>query len=178
MALTYELIASNTIGSGGASSITFSSIPSTYTDLLIRVSSRTTENPGPSTLGMQINGASTTLSPLIGSLGNGSAATSQGPTGTSSGFGRFVVRNGQAADTTASTFSNHEIYIPNYTSANFKTISDDGVTENNATTAYVELNTTLWSSTSAITSLAINVYGGGGSFVQYSSFYLYGIKNS
>ena len=40
MANTYTLIASNTVGSGGAASISFSSIPSTYTDLLVKISTR------------------------------------------------------------------------------------------------------------------------------------------
>jgi hypothetical protein len=163
-----------TVGSGGASSISFTSIPQTYTDLVLKLSTRTTENPGPSALGLQINGASTSLN-VTALRGNGAAASSFTLATTSGGFARYSGQSGQASDTTASTFSNQEIYIPNYTSANFKSMSLDSVTENNGTTAYAELNAILWSSTSAITSLAVNVYGGGGSFVQYSTATLYGV---
>ena len=40
MANTFVLLASTTVGSGGASSIDFTSIPATYTDLVVKVSGR------------------------------------------------------------------------------------------------------------------------------------------
>jgi hypothetical protein len=173
MALQLFKIASTTVESPVAN-VTFSSIPSGYTDLLIRMSTRTTENPGPSALGLQINGASTSLN-AIALRGNGAVATSFTLAATSGGFARYSGQSGQANDTTTNTFSSQEIYIPNYTSANFKSMSLDSVTENNGTTAYAELNAILWSSTSAITSLAVNVYGGGGSLNTNSTFTLYGV---
>jgi hypothetical protein len=52
---------------------------------------------------------------------------------------------------TANTFTNVEFYIPNYTSSNNKSVSIDGVTENNGTTAYADLEALLWSNPAAIT---------------------------
>jgi hypothetical protein len=77
---------------------------------------------------------------------------------------------------TASTFANNEVTIPNYTSSNFKSYSVDSVTENNATQAYAIFVAGLWSNTAAITSITLGLSSA--NFVQYSTAYLYGIKNS
>ena len=175
MAYTYSKIATYTVGSGGIPSVSFLNIPQNYTDLVVKFSARTTENPGASALGLQINSASTTLNHLS-IRGDGSSGSSQTFTATSGGFARMDGKTGQAADTTANTFNSHEIYIPNYTGSNYKSFSKDGVTENNATEAFAELNALLLSNTAAITSIGINVYGGGGNFAHDSSFHLYGIK--
>jgi hypothetical protein len=74
---------------------------------------------------------------------------------------------------TANTFSNGEIYIPNYTSSNFKSVSADNVQENNATAADGYLVSGLWSNTSPINSISI---ASGSNFAQHSTFHLYGIK--
>jgi len=73
---------------------------------------------------------------------------------------------------TANTFASAEIYIPNYTSSNYKSLSVDFVGENNATTSYQYFTAGLFSNTSAITSLVID---GTDNFVQYSTATLYGI---
>jgi hypothetical protein len=78
-----------------------------------------------------------------------------------------------SATATANTFSNGEVYIPNYTSANYKSFSLDNVQENNVTTAYADLGAGLWSITSAITS--IEVYTNVTTWAQFSTFYLYGV---
>ena len=74
---------------------------------------------------------------------------------------------------TASVFGNAEMYIPNYTSANYKSIICDAVTENNATESYQDLYANLWRNTAAITS--ISFFPGGSLFTQYSTFSLYGV---
>jgi hypothetical protein len=80
---------------------------------------------------------------------------------------------------TASTFSNCEIYIPNYTGSSQKSISSDIVTENNATSALAVLTAGLWLSTSAVTAIQLRPYvQGGGNFAEHSTFTLYGINNS
>jgi len=162
---TMTLIASNTVGSGGVSSVTFSSIPATYTDLVVKVSARNTT----ATLDCYINfnGSSSNLSRKV-LYGNGSSATS------GSGSDGYVIWLSQSSDT-ANTFGNAEIYIPNYTSSNYKSFSADSVSENNGTTAYQFLDAGLWSSSSAITSFTLY---SGSNFAQYSTFYLYGINNS
>ena len=168
MANTYILIASSTVGSGGAANIEFTSIPQTYTDLLVKISLRGTSNIGVAGLILEYNSSSSNLT-YIRLLGDGSAASSY-----TASIGQIsVVQGGNA---TANTFSNQEIYIPNYTSANYKSASADSVNETNATTEYMSLNAHLWSNTAAITSLKLTPNAG--SLVQYSTAYLYGIKNS
>jgi hypothetical protein len=167
---TYTLISSVTVGSGGAANITFSSIPQTYTDLVIKLSSRT--NRG-TVVGDFV---------VVSFNGNTANRSSRDLYGSGSGTfsGSYSTMYGALAnsgDSTASTFGNAEIYIPNYTSSNNKSISVDSVSENNATEAYTYLNAGLWSNSSAITSVTLtpNV---GTLFNQYSTAYLYGISNA
>jgi hypothetical protein len=170
MANTYTLIESYTVGSGGQSDVTFSTIPQTYTDLCVVFSARysTGGQIGTATW-IQFNGLTTNQTSVMLN-GNGAADTSYSDTKI------FAQSNGSTS--TASTFGNSQFYIPNYTSSNFKSVSIDGVSENNATTAYVELAAGLWSSTAAITSITLKEYNGSYTIAQHSTFYLYGIKNS
>ena len=166
---TMTLIASNTVGSGGVSSVTFSSIPQTgYTDLVLKSSMRAT---GATSGGfLTFNGSTTGYSEKL-LYGTGSVAGSA----SNSGAGFVWVFETVLSTYTANTFSNNEIYIPNYTSSNNKSVSADNVQENNATGSNQYLVAGLWSNTAAITSINI---ASGSSFDQYSTFYLYGISNS
>ena len=170
---TFTLIASNTVGSGGASSVTFSSIPATYTDLVVKVSSRTDRTAYPQdNLRMQINGDSGSNYSFRNIYGNGSSAASTN--GSSITYVELYQTDDNGA--TTNTFGSHDIYIPNYTSSNYKSISSDGVAEQNGTQAWTELTAALWNSTAAINSLTF--FGAFGNFVQYSDFTLYGVNNS
>ena len=171
MANTYELITSSTVGSGGAASVTFSSIPQTYTDLLIFSSYRGAFSAPYDQLRINVNGTNSWA--WKGVYGDGASAGSE----TNSGQTTTKVALGVGSTATANTFSNDCFYIPNYTSSNYKSISADSVGENNATTAYAGLFADLNSSTTAITSITLASQNGG-NLLQYSSFYLYGIKNS
>jgi hypothetical protein len=168
MANTYTLIEAKNLVSTTAS-ITFTSIPQTYTDLLLKVSARSNyANPDNMVISYNSNTSSYTFRYI---QGDGATAYS----GNGSTFGYVGNINGNAA--TASTFGNSELYIPNYTSANYKSASIDSVDENNATSAYAGLTASRWSNTAAITS--INLKPQNGTLWQiYSSFYLYGISNS
>jgi hypothetical protein len=77
---------------------------------------------------------------------------------------------------TANTFGNGEFYIPNYAGSANKSVSVDGITESNETLALSMLTASLWSDSAAITSITLTA--GIPNFVQYSTFYLYGISNS
>jgi len=165
MATTYTLIASSTVGSGGASTIDFTSIPATYTDLVLTHSTRQNAGNAPSLL-IKFNSSSANFSSTY-LIGSGSSA--------SSGTATNYAGNSDGSSNTTSTFANGRIYIPNYTSGNYKSYSIDDVQENNATEAYTTLIAGLWSDTSSISS--ITLYSAN-SFVQYSTAYLYGIKNS
>lgn len=171
MANTYTLIASSTVGAGGASSIDFTSIPNTYTDLVLLVSVRIDNANGGHFI--RFNGSSTNYSSR--NIYNDSGSVGSG-TGSSSSF--FMWCTGTWA--TASTFSNSLMYIPNYTSSNNKSVSIDSVNENNSTSPYaLGLIAGLWSDTSVVSSIKLIPEGAGTpNFVQYSTAYLYGIKNS
>jgi hypothetical protein len=79
------------------------------------------------------------------------------------------------AGNTASTFSNIEIYIPNYAGSTNKSFSIDAVGENNATAAYAGLVAGLWSTSSAITAISI---ASTTLFAEFSTATLYGISNT
>ena len=178
MANTYQLIASSTVGSGGAATIEFTSIPQTYTDLLIKLSTRSTRSQPNADQYIQFNSNTSTVYKMMRLLGNGSAVASDAVTGSDS-KGAFVgMATGSTA--TASTFASTDIYIFNYTSTNSKSISVDSVTEyDTSSPVYQVFHTSLWnpSTQAAITSILIGAYTTE-NFAQYSTAYLYGIKNS
>ena len=169
MANTFELIAAVTVGSGGAASIDFSSISSAYTDLCLKVSARgtTTEGSGGHYYSITLNGASTNRSQRF-LQGDGSSASS----GSSTSFTTYMT----PSDFTASTFSNAELYLPNYAGSANKSMSVDAVTENNATKSYAIFYAQLWSNTAAINQITLTPNAG--NFAQYSTAYLYGVKNA
>lgn len=170
MATTYQFISSVTVGSGGAANIEFTSIPQTYTDLCLVYSLRGSISGASDECNILINGATSSYTNRY-MYGTGSNSTSGSSYTTKIYTGET---NGSTA--TSNTFGNGYAYFPNYTNSNYKSVSADGVSENNATNAYVNLSVNLWSSTSAITSIRLIPYSS--SWLQYSTAYLYGIKNS
>jgi hypothetical protein len=168
MANTYTLIASSTVGSGGAAYVEFTSIPATYTDLKLVLSLRGDQAATYASGFISFNGSSTGFVHKF-VYGEGATAASFG-----GNTNQIADQNGDTS--TANTFSNAEIYIPNYTLSNSKSVSIDGVTENNATTAFIELGVLVGPS-AAITSIRISP-SATKNWVQYSTAYLYGIKSS
>jgi hypothetical protein len=165
---TFELIASSTAGSGGVASFTFSSIPSTYTDLVLKLSVRSAGTSTNAIL-LRLNGSSSNAT-ISAVEGTGSSAYSWTDTQSYAG-------NIPASSTTASTFASNEVYIPNYAGSTNKSSSVDSVTENNATAAYASLQANLWSNTSAVTSITL-APNGSNNFAEFSTIYLYGVKNA
>jgi hypothetical protein len=165
MANTYQFIASVTVGSGGAANIDLTSIPSTYTDLLLKLSLRNVDGVVDNYFAFNGSTSSFTARRIYAT---GSAVVSD-TTARTAGFGN-------SSGYTASTFSNNDIYIPNYAGSTNKSYSVDSVTENNATQAYSILAAGLWSNTAAINQITITAATG--NLAQHSSAYLYGIKNS
>jgi len=164
---TYIQIGSTiTVGAGGQAAIEFTAIPSTYTDLVVKVSTRLDANN--TAVKIQFNGLTTNLSSRY-LYGSGSAASSF--TDASN-----VYFYANSSTYTTSTFANSEIYIPNYAGSTAKSVSVDAVTETNATAADMALFAGLWNSTAAITS--IKLLPNSGNFVQYSTATLYGISKS
>ena len=149
----------------------FSSIPSTYTDLCLVVSARSSNSN--SDLTLQVNSVSANYSWRM-LLGDGSSASSQNLSGQST-LNRAGRSNGSG--TTSNTFSSNQIYIPNYAGSTAKSFSIEGLYEDNATANRMALIAGLSTDTAAVSTLTLAI-DGGGNFVQYSTAYLYGIKNS
>lgn len=166
MANTYKLIQSITVGSGGAANIEFTSIPGTYTDLLLKLSLRSDRVFPIDGITLAFNNSTSNFT-VKRLMGDGTTATSD------TSFSVII----SASTATSNTFSNNDIYIPNYNSSNNKSFSADSVAEDNATYGRTDLLSGLWSDTSAITSIKLTPILGTG-FVQYSTAYLYGISNA
>ena len=164
---TYTLTSSST-------SILFSNIPQNYTDLKLVVSARATTGESFGQLKIYPNGStSSNTRRNLGTFGSASVA-SYSDTDKMVGY-----VNGDSS--TASTFSSTEVYFTNYTSSNYKPYSSETIVENNSTSVFsTTLYSSLWSSTSAITSLQIVVVNSSQTvcnILSGSTFTLYGISN-
>ena len=169
MANTYTLITSNTVGSGGVTQVDFNSIPQTYTDLLIKTS---TSSTGFTVLRIRFNSVSTNDYTQKNIRASGTTVQSF----SNAGWDSLAYLSPSYNNDGTNKFSNNEYYIPNYTGSDYKSLSGDSVTENNDTEAYIIPYAGLLSNTSAITSISFTTASS--NFAQYSTFYLYGIKNS
>ena len=159
-----------TLTDSATTAVILNSIPQTgYTDLKLVFSGRFSSGSGFNLI--NFNGLSTANFSNKILEGSGSAASSF-----ASGSTNYAGPLNGSGDT-ANTFSNQEIYIPNYTSSNFKSITFDGVMENNGTTAYMDMGAILWSNTAAITSIRLQTHTGA-AYAAGSSFSLYGIANA
>jgi len=158
-------IAEVTVGAGGAASIDFTSIPGTYTDLMVLVSSRASDGYPDTGCSVTFNGLSTNRSRRT-LYGTGSAAASS----TASDIAFFT----NASTATANAFTNAQIYVPNYAGSTNKSVSIDGMNEQNATYALGGITAGLWSSTAAITQLTLTP-ATATNWLQYSTATLYGI---
>jgi len=176
---TFTLIASSTVGSGGAASIDFTSIPGTYTDLVLKISARS-DRPDYFTnfTNIRFNGSTTGYSyrNLVAQAANSPISQN------SSSLGYAYLGYTNQTNNNANTFSNLEVYIPNYAGSTNKSFSSDSVMEANDTTNNnMGFFASLWSNTAAITSIKLaagNANFSDYNFLQYSTAYLYGIKNS
>jgi hypothetical protein len=142
-----KLIESKTLASAAAQ-IEFTSIPQTYTDLVLKMSLRYNGTPGnpqqPTSISFNGSGTNKTSRYLYG---QGSSATSVNYTE----FYDWI----NTTTATSNTFNNSELYIPNYTGSTNKSASIDGVIENNATGGWLHIGALLWSNTAALTSIQI-----------------------
>lgn len=172
MANTYTEIASVTVGSGGSSTISFSSIPATYTDLQIYFSYKTNRSNAADAVGFYLNTDTTTGNYTIRQLnGTGSAVASTTPPYND----EYMFGDGNGANTYV--YSNSQIYIANYASSSAKSLSIDSVGENNGLTAYSNIAAYLWNSSSAVNKITMFPITGT-AFLQYTTAYIYGILKS
>jgi hypothetical protein len=159
MAATYTPIASITLGTA-ASSVTFSSIPQTYTDLVIVINGATDADAN---LNIYMNGDTSSIYSETNLYGNGSTATSTRTSG-STNIGIGGISSGTDEQGT------NILQIFNY--SNTTTFKTTIARANNST--YVQVRTGLRRSTDAITSLTI--VASGTTFLTGSTFNLYGIQ--
>ena len=170
MPTTMKLIAKTTLGSAAAD-ITFSSIPSTYTDLYLVVSPRSGSSND--NLLMQFNSNTTNYSFRI-LRGSGSAAGSFSNTDFGAFNGNSIFISYISSDT--NTASSVEVYIPNYAGSTNKSVSATGAQEANSSAAFIMATAGLWANTAAITS--IKLYGNGANLATNTSAFLYGITKA
>lgn len=172
MAYTYSKIATYTVGSGGIPSISFTNIPQTYTDLVLSLSARVGTVDTEEWIRLEFNSSGGTAYSSRVLWGNGSGAYSASESAVAN---VNYAGMANASTSTSNTFSNCEIYIPNYTSSNYKSFSSNIAEEQNATKAFNAATAGLWSNTSPISSIKLTP-ANAGTLVQYSTFHLYGIK--
>lgn len=160
-----------TVGPAGASSVTFTNIPNTYSHLQIRGLNKTTAGTGNEWLKFEINGAATNIVARHTLYGDGASATAEADTSTQTNWFAFG-----SANSTASAFGVFVMDILDYANTNknktFRTLS--GWDKNGS--GYVALNSNLWNSTSAITS--ISIIPRTNSFAQNTQIALYGVKSA
>jgi hypothetical protein len=171
--MTYTLISSTTIGAGGAANIDLTSIPQTYTDLLLLVSIRGNGGASYRNVPLRVNNDATLLwqQRLLG--GDGSTASSASYSATN---GSDMVW-GLVADSipTANAFTSVQYYFSNYASTTInKAVSFEGVAENNASTASLRIASAVWYSNNAISRITLTPETG--SWIQYTTATLYGIN--
>jgi hypothetical protein len=162
---SYESIATVTVGAGGQSSISFSSIPSTYKHLQFRISSKAANNGNTF---FRFNGDSSTSYSWHSLYGSGSSAAGYGGSTTNQAYTGEVYTN-------ANIFTGEIVDILDYANTfKYKTMRTlTGVDLNGS--GSIQLDSGLWQSTAAISSVVIYPPSSG-SFTQYSSFALYGIR--
>lgn len=151
-----------------SASLTFSSIPDTYTDLYVLTSTRSTAT-GIHSLYWRFNNDATGYTVRF-LRGNGSNVLSgvNTPAYLQAGYNT-------PADYTSSTFSNTSLYVPNYLSANPKSVVLDGASENNSTTAFHMLASGIWDIATDAAITSITLFSESGNLAQYTSATLFGI---
>lgn len=172
MAITYEPIATQTLGSAAAS-VTFSSIPSTYTDLVIVISGKSTRAGGQDIPIVRFNSDTSTNYSTTNLDGGNSVATSTRWSNETSGFLGFI------NDSLATASGNLIFNIMNYANTTtYKTVlSRYNHTSTNVTYGRTGSNVCLWRKTpEAISTVAISCYYA--NWDTGSTFSIYGIKSA
>jgi hypothetical protein len=172
MANTYQIITSTVLTTTTAS-VTLSSIPQIYKDLVLYIVARTDTVDGNVNLYIRLNADGGTNYSSITYSYYGTALAS----GINSGSSQFT-QGPWAAGTsvTANVFSSNTVYFPNYTNSFNKQMPTFGGMGSSSASAFAIDTATSYRGTSPITSILIPPYSG--NFLAGSSFYLYGIANS
>jgi len=164
----FQSIATVTVGSGGSSTISFTSIPSTYSHLQLRVTEQTSVFD--KWRQINFNGDTSTSNYSLHSMyGNGSSVGTDWKSAASDWYWYEAVSSHSTI-----SMAGYVIDILDYASTNkYKTVRWFGGHDNNGS-GIVAITSKLWKSTSAITQIDLKVSSA--TFVQNSHFALYGIK--
>lgn len=175
-ASSYESIATYTIGAGGSSGVTFSSIPSTYKHLQLRIFAQCNRTNGNGDTYLRFNSDTGNNYSYHRLQGNGAAAASTSATSTG-----IVYAGYEVGSWATNQFSAMVVDILDYTNTNkYKTVrslggnDQNGATASNGDPGTVTFFSSLWMNTNAINSIL--VFDGSYNFTQYTSIALYGIK--
>jgi len=162
-----------TVGAGGTSSIDFTNIPQTYTDLVISLSIKDTSTgtSGASYIDLQFNNSTGTYT--VKRLLGAASATASNSAQTSNFMSIGYMGNSRAS--MANAFTTAELYIPNYTNFNQKTINAVYSMPDSSTGSYNGYGAGLWNQVDPITSIKIK--SDGVNIAQHSTATLYGVKN-
>jgi hypothetical protein len=179
---SFESIQTVTVGVGGASSITFSSIPSTYTHLQIRAIA-SSDRTGYVVNNYKMTFNSDTASNYRSHFITGGYLTTPEVGASSSGPEGFIYMPTGTTSAASNVFAGMIIDILDYANSNKYKVSKNlmgyDVNGTSGTGSYggtISLTSGLWQSTSAISSITIAPEGF--NWIRYSSFALYGIKGA
>ena len=174
---SYESISTVTVGSPVAT-VSFTSIPATYTHLQVRLIAKSTE-----TLYNQSDAitfyfnADTTYTNYRSHWLRGNGASASASQIQSSGYNIYTGTIASGHSSQASMFGAQIIDILDYANTNkYKTVRTLDGDDLNSAEGLVGLYSGLWMSTSAVSGLTFQVTNGA-NFAQYSQFALYGIKS-
>ena len=169
---SYDALGVVTVGAGGVSSVSFTGIPSTYQHLQIRFLSRDNRSATANSIAIQFNSDSGSNYSLHQLEGDGSTAAAYASTSTTNA--RWLALS-TSASVASNIFAAGVIDILDYANTNkYKTGRSLVGYDTNGGGA-VNFNSGLWMSTSAISTITLTPTVTA-SFVQYSSFALYGVK--
>jgi hypothetical protein len=170
---SYESIATVTVGSGGSSSVEFTSIPQTYKHLQIRIMARTNRSVAADNVSLTFNGDALGGTNYAYHFLSGDGASVSAGGGSS--FERILAANVAGATSTANVFGVGVLDILDYTNTNKNTTTRSLTGYDANGSGNSRLYSGLYLSTTAITS--IKLWAEASSLhTQYSSFALYGIK--
>jgi len=170
-ATSYESIATTTVGSGGSASVTFSSIPATYSHLQIRIMGRSDRAATRDVVKLTFNSDTGANYTEHGLYGDGTSVTSYGSTSVTSANTYRIA----AANAASNMQGGIVIDILDYANTNkYTTLRSFGGVDLNGS-GEIWFNSSLWLNTSAINNIVLTSIG---TLQQYSSFALYGIKGA
>jgi hypothetical protein len=174
MATTYTLIAKYQATGGSLASIDFTSIPQTFTDLLVKVPARSSLND--SSFNIYFNGSTGSISGVT--MSTYYAAPVTGLAGGTIGSAQITTNAITDVGRSANVFAGIELYLTNYANTTYnKKGWWTANQENFASQAAASTGWFVYGSSTAVSSMNLRLPAGG-NFIQYSTAYLYGIKST